>query len=159
MVSSGTAAVRTICAPHPMQRIAPTLDPVGTPQCASIRPTRHLRNCSVVTLTLKAVGTIWAGKHGPFGTRVPRVYNLRQCRNQRADEKRRPLRVAARGLIRAPRARGAPDLGACLRLLLALEPLSISSEARWNSTASSIRASFVNRSLHSFAMRSQSTAY
>ena len=33
-----------------MQRIAPTLDLVGTPQCASIRPIRHLRNCSVVTM-------------------------------------------------------------------------------------------------------------
>src|ERR1700730_9854449 len=141
-----------------MQRIAPTLDLVGTPQCASIRPRRYLRNCSVVTLTLKAVGTIWAGTHGASAPGF-RVHNLRLRRNQRADEKRRPLRVTARGLICAPRARGALDLGACLRLLLALEPLSISSAARWNSTASSIRASFVNRSLHSFAMRSQSTAY
>jgi len=101
---------------------------------------------------------IWAGKRGAFGP-GSRAHNLRLCRNQRADEKRRPLRVAARGLICASRARGTPDLGACLRLLPALEPLSISSAARWNSTASSIRASSVNRSQHSFAMRLQSTAY
>src|SRR6266480_766593 len=114
-----------------MQRIAPTLDLVGTPQCASIRRIRHLRNCSVVTMFRRhthpeGMGTpIWAGKRSAFGP-GSLAHNLRLCRNQRADEKRRPLRVAARGLICASRARGTPDLGACLRLLPALEPVSIS---------------------------------